>query len=107
MWGMRDPGGGTGDAETGHAAGKGGLVDPHAVLAARADGRLGGVARDVLPEEPPPPDHPLPTHPRALVTPHVAWCSAAAEVELRRAAAQDVVARARTGRPDSPVVEGR
>jgi D-3-phosphoglycerate dehydrogenase len=86
---------------------RGGLVDLDAVLRALADGRLGGVALDVLPEEPPPPDHPLLAHPRALLTPHVAWYSAESEVELRRRAAENVVSWARTGRPDHPVVEGR
>jgi D-3-phosphoglycerate dehydrogenase len=86
---------------------RGGLVDLDAVLRALQDGRLAGVALDVLPEEPPPQGHPLLTHPRALVTPHVAWYSQESEVELRRKAAQNVVTWARTGRPDHPVVEGR
>ena len=86
---------------------RGGLVDLDAVLRALDDGRLGGVALDVLPEEPPPPDSPLLAHPRALVTPHAAWYSAESEVELRRKAAGNVVTWARTGRPDHPVVEGR
>jgi D-3-phosphoglycerate dehydrogenase len=86
---------------------RGGLVELDAVLQALEDGRLAGVALDVLPEEPPPPDHPVLTHPRALVTPHVAWYSKESEVELRRKAAQNVVTWARTGRPDHPIVEGR
>jgi D-3-phosphoglycerate dehydrogenase len=86
---------------------RGGLVDPDAVLAALDDGRLAGVALDVLPEEPPPVGTPLLAHPRALVTPHVAWYSVDAEVELRRKAAENVVEWARTGRPTYPVVEGR
>jgi D-3-phosphoglycerate dehydrogenase / 2-oxoglutarate reductase len=86
---------------------RGGLVDPGAVLDALDSGRLGGVALDVLPEEPPPPGMPLLAHPRALVTPHVAWYSRQAEEELRRKAAQNVVDWARTGRPTHPVVEGR
>ncbi|MGY1706233.1 C-terminal binding protein [Geodermatophilus sp. SYSU D00697] len=86
---------------------RGGLVDVDAVLAALADGRLAGVALDVLPEEPPPAGHPLLTHPRALLSPHVAWYSEEAEVELRRKAAGNVVDWARTGRPTYPVVEGR
>jgi phosphoglycerate dehydrogenase-like enzyme len=60
----------------------------------------------VLPHEPPPKDHPLLTHPRALITPHVAWYSAEAEIELRRKAAQNIVDWARTGRPTYAVVEG-
>ena len=86
---------------------RGGLVDLDAVLSALDSGRLAGVALDVLPEEPPPADHPLLAHPRALVTPHVAWYSQEAEAELRRKAAGNVVDWARTGRPRYPVVEGR
>jgi D-3-phosphoglycerate dehydrogenase len=86
---------------------RGGLVDLDAVRGALDDGRLAGVALDVLPEEPPPSDHPLLAHPRVLVTPHVAWYSEESEVELRRKAAQNVVTWARTGRPDYAVVEGR
>ncbi len=86
---------------------RGGLVDLDAVLQALEDGRLAGVGLDVLPREPPPADHPLLTHPRALLTPHVAWYSEEAEVELRRKAAQNAVSWAATGRPDYVVVEGR
>jgi D-3-phosphoglycerate dehydrogenase len=86
---------------------RGGLVDVDALLRALEDGRLGGVALDVLPEEPPPAGHPLLTHPRTLVTPHVGWYSEESEAELRRKAAQNVVTWARTGRPDHAVVDGR
>jgi D-3-phosphoglycerate dehydrogenase / 2-oxoglutarate reductase len=86
---------------------RGGLVDLDALLGALESGRLAGAALDVLPQEPPPKDHPLLTHPRALITPHVAWYSAEAEVELRRKAAQNIVDWARTGRPTYAVVEGR
>jgi D-3-phosphoglycerate dehydrogenase len=86
---------------------RGGLVQLDAVAQALADGRLAGVGLDVLPQEPPPADHPLLADPRALLTPHVAWYSAEAEVELRRKAARNVVSWAETGRPDYVVVEGR
>ncbi|MGY1590791.1 C-terminal binding protein [Geodermatophilus sp. SYSU D00708] len=86
---------------------RGGLVDLDAVHAALEEGRLAGVALDVLPEEPPPAGYPLLRHPRALLSPHVAWYSEESEVELRRKAAENVVAWARTGRPTYPVVEGR
>jgi D-3-phosphoglycerate dehydrogenase len=86
---------------------RGGLVDLDALLEALHTGRLAGVALDVLPQEPPPQDHPLLTHPRALITPHVAWYSAEAEIELRTKAAQNIVEWARTGRPTYAVVEGR
>ena len=86
---------------------RGGLVDVDAVLQALEDGRLAGVALDVLPGEPPDPESPLLTHPRALLTPHVAWYSEEAEAELRRKAALNVVEWARTGRPPYAVVQGR
>ena len=86
---------------------RGGLVDLDAVLSALEAGQLAGVALDVLPQEPPPNGHPLLTHPRALITPHVAWYSTEAEIELRRKAAQNIVDWAETGRPTYVVVEGR
>jgi len=65
--------------------GRGALVDEGALIAALANGRLGGVGLDVLSVEPPPPNHPL-TDPRApwagrlVVTPHIGWGT----VEARR-----------------------
>jgi D-3-phosphoglycerate dehydrogenase / 2-oxoglutarate reductase len=86
---------------------RGGLVDLDALVRALDEGRLAGVALDVLPQEPPEWGHPLLTHPRVLLTPHVGWYSEEAEAELRRKAAQNVVDWASTGRPTYPVVEGR
>jgi len=86
---------------------RGALVDLDAVVHALNTGRLAGVALDVLPEEPPGSEHPLLGHPRAVLTPHVGWYSTEAEVELRRKAAGNVVAWARSGRPTYAVVEGR
>ena len=86
---------------------RGGLVDMDAALQGLEDGRLAGVALDVLPEEPPSERHPLLDHPRALLTPHTAWYTEEAEAELRRKAALNIVDWARTGRPTYPVVEGR
>ena len=64
---------------------RGGLVDLGALETALRDGPLAGAALDVLPEEPPDPDHPLiqafrrrepGLDGRLLLTPHVAWFSA-------------------------------
>jgi D-3-phosphoglycerate dehydrogenase / 2-oxoglutarate reductase len=82
---------------------RGGLVDLDAVTRALDSGRLGAVALDVTEPEPLPADHPLRTHPRAIVTPHMSFYSAEAQDELQRRAVEEVV-RALTGRePRCPV----
>ncbi|HTN49853.1 MAG TPA: C-terminal binding protein [Burkholderiaceae bacterium] len=85
---------------------RGAVVDIEAVRARLDDGTLDGAALDVLPVEPPPAGHPLAQHPRVLLTPHAAFYSQAAEIELRRKAAQNIVQWARTGRPMYPVIQG-
>ena len=55
------------------------LVDLEALRRELESGRLGGAALDVLPVEPPTPEHPAPGWPRLIVTPHVAWYSAEAD----------------------------
>jgi D-3-phosphoglycerate dehydrogenase len=77
---------------------RGALVDLDAALEALDDGRLGGIALDVTEIEPPPADHRLRDHPRAVITPHMAFYSVEAQADLQRRAA-DEVARALTGRP--------
>lgn len=54
---------------------RGELVDEDAIVAALDDGRLSAYAADVLTGEPPQEAHPLRRHPRAIVTPHVAYRS--------------------------------
>lgn len=51
---------------------RGGLVDQDALLAAVGSGHLFGAGLDVTEPEPLPVGHPLLTHPRITVTPHVA-----------------------------------
>jgi D-3-phosphoglycerate dehydrogenase len=86
---------------------RGGLVVMDDLLWALEEGPLAGAALDVLPQEPPPPDHPLPSNPNVILTPHAAFYSVEAEEEVRRKAAMNVVSWARKGRPLYPVVEGR
>ena len=69
-------------------------------------GTLGGAGLDVLPEEPVARDSPLLRHPRVILTPHAAFYSVEAEVELRRKAAQNIVTWFATGRPDYVVSTG-
>lgn len=63
---------------------RGGIVDEAALADALRDGHLGGAGVDVLPAEPPPPDHPLLAQdiPHLIVTPHIAWASREARQRL-------------------------
>jgi D-3-phosphoglycerate dehydrogenase / 2-oxoglutarate reductase len=65
---------------------RGGLVDEEALLAALESGRLRGAGLDVLATEPPPPGHPLRRNEKVVLTPHAAWFSEAAVIELREKA---------------------
>lgn len=70
------------------------------------DGKLAGVALDVLPEEPPSPDHPLISawrrgeawaKGRLLLSPHAAFYSAAGFADLRRKSIETAIAYLRSG----------
>ena len=77
---------------------RGRLVDETALLAALREGRLAAAALDVLCDEPPPADHPLLHDPRVSLTPHSAWCSEEADLEVWQRSAEDV-ARVLQGQP--------
>jgi len=85
---------------------RGAIVNVDDLLAALDSGILAGAGLDVLPVEPVPTESRLLGHPRVILTPHAAFFSAQAEVELRRKAAQNIVSWLETGRPDYVVVEG-
>lgn len=65
---------------------RGGLVDEAAVADALVARTVGAVALDVFEQEPPDPAAPLSSAPHLLVTPHAAWYSETAIVELREKA---------------------
>jgi len=85
---------------------RGAIVNVDDLLAVLDSGILAGAGLDVLPVEPVPTGSRLLGHPRVILTPHAAFFSAQAEVELRRKAAQNIVSWLKTGRPDYVVVEG-
>jgi D-3-phosphoglycerate dehydrogenase len=62
---------------------RGAFIDEDALVDALDRGELAGAALDVLSDEPPAPDDRLLHHPQVLVTPHSAWYSDAAAIELR------------------------
>lgn len=67
-----------------------GLIDEVALAEALAEGRLGGAALDVVDSEPPTLDSQILSAPNLIFTPHVAWYSTTAIVELRTKAAEEV-----------------
>jgi len=85
---------------------RGAIVNIPDLVAALESGRLTAAGLDVLPDEPVPRDSPLLAHPRAILTPHAAFYSVEAELELRRKAAQNIVTWLATGRPEYVVTRG-
>jgi D-3-phosphoglycerate dehydrogenase len=85
---------------------RGAIINIGDLLAALDSGILAGAALDVLPVEPVPSDSRLLGHPKVILTPHAAFFSVQAEIELRRKAAQNIVTWLRTGRPEYIVVAG-
>jgi len=81
---------------------RGALIDEAALAWALEAEVIAGAALDVLCVEPPPPDHPLLSAPRCLVTPHQAWTSRAARERLLAVTAENVAGLI-TGRPQNVV----
>jgi D-3-phosphoglycerate dehydrogenase len=84
-------------------AARGPLIDADALLAAVREKKIAGAALDVFETEPLPPDHPLFHEPNIWVTPHVAWYSEAAKVDMRVRGAEQVVRVLRGEMPTSAV----
>ncbi len=84
---------------------RGEIVDIDALVDAVRNGVIAGAGIDVLPVEPPPPDLPILHEPRIIVTPHIAWASNEAAVDMRRRGAEDVVRVLRGERPRTPINE--
>ena len=86
-------------------ASRGPLVVEADLAAALRARKIAGAAVDVLSTEPPPPDNPLLTAPSCLVTPHLAWATAAARRRLIAIAADNLRAFL-AGRPVNQVPLG-
>jgi D-3-phosphoglycerate dehydrogenase/C-terminal binding protein len=91
---------------------RGAIVDAAAIPQAIRSGRLAGAAIDVLPQEPPPEDHPLlvawrdkndPCHDRVIVNPHAAFYAEEGLLDMRVKGAQ-ACRRALLGEPLRNVV---
>lgn len=83
---------------------RGGIVDETALLDAVKDGRIAGGALDTFVKEPLPADHPLMAEPRILLSPHVAWLSDEAAVDLRRLATEEMLLILKGEEPTTRVV---
>lgn len=79
-------------------AARGEIVDEQALCKALSGGWIGGAALDALVKEPPDPASPLWKLDNVLMTPHSAWYSEEALVELHRKAVEEV-ARILRGEP--------
>ena len=71
---------------------RGPIVDEAALVAALHAGTLGGAGLDVFDREPLPPDHPLRSTPRTILTPHIGYVTEASYRTFFREAVEDVAA---------------
>lgn len=71
---------------------RGPLLDEEAVAAALTSGKLGGLAVDVVSEEPIAKDHPFLSTPNTFITPHLAWATIEARSALMQIAADNITA---------------
>ena len=82
---------------------RGPLVDDQALAQALDDGQISGAALDVVPVEPIPADSPLLNRDDVIITPHTAFYSVDALVDLQTKAAEDVVSVLNGQTPKYPV----
>jgi D-3-phosphoglycerate dehydrogenase len=82
---------------------RGGLVNEAALAEALRSGRLRGAGLDVLAGEPPAPGHPLEAVPNLVLTPHAAFYSEEAVLELRRRSVETALALLAGDEPDGLV----
>jgi len=71
---------------------RGGLIDEQALLEHLDNGHLAGAGLDVLAAEPPPADHPLVSHPRTVISPHIGGQTHEAMRRVAMDAAESILA---------------
>lgn len=81
---------------------RGGLVDEEALAEALRSGHLRGAGLDVLAGEPPSAGHPLEGAPNLVLTPHAAFYSEEAVLELRRRSVETALALLAGEEPEGP-----
>jgi D-3-phosphoglycerate dehydrogenase len=81
---------------------RGDVVDIDALVVAVRNGVIAGAGIDVLPTEPPPPDHPVLHEEGIIVTPHIAWASTEAGHDVRERGSQEGVRVIQGGKPRYP-----
>jgi D-3-phosphoglycerate dehydrogenase / 2-oxoglutarate reductase len=84
---------------------RGALLDYAAAAAALESGALAALGLDVFPDEPVPPDHPLLTMPRVVLSPHLAGATRQTAARAAHLAAAEVARYAR-GEALAHVVNG-
>ncbi|RLS38663.1 MAG: phosphoglycerate dehydrogenase [Planctomycetota bacterium] len=70
---------------------RGGIIDEKALLESLDSGHLAGAALDVFETEPLPADHPIVSHPKMVITPHLGAATLEAQVLVARESAQLLV----------------
>ncbi len=71
---------------------RGPLINESDLVEALKSGHLAGAAVDVVSEEPIKPSNPLLGAPNCLITPHIAWATAAARKRLMKTTADNIAA---------------
>jgi phosphoglycerate dehydrogenase-like enzyme len=71
---------------------RGPLIDVEALLAALHEGRIAGAGLDVYSQEPLPPEHPLRSAPRTVLTPHIGYVATGTYERWWREIVEDVEA---------------
>jgi len=80
---------------------RGALVNEADLVAALREGKLAGVALDVLENEKDVTNHPLFEFANVIITPHMAWYSTGSIAELQRKVAEQVKQALLTGKPSN------